>query len=870
MTYKLELLHFADQEAGSAAVADAPNMSAVLNALQQQDLGDDGVADNTIILSSGDAFIPGLFFDASTNAFGSAGIADIQIQNELGVQAIALGNHEFDFGTQTLADLISGSATGDFSSLSGTALDGLDFTGTDFPYLSANLDFLTDANMAPLETAGGQTPQGNVVTSSTVITQGADGGDLEGELIGVVGATTPTLGSISSPDDIGISPNWVGGNPTDAELDALAAEIQTEVDALLAANPNMNKVILLAHMQQIDIELALAERLEGVDVIVAGGSNTRLFDSNDRPRDGDSDQGDYPQFVENAGGTTTAVVNTDGSYKYAGRLVIEFDEDGNIIEDSYDEDVSGAYATDDQGVADLDAGSLIDPEIQAIADAIEAEIIATESNVFGYSDVFLNGNRSGTGAADDTDGVRTQETNLGNLTADANLDYAKDFDDSVVVSIKNGGGIRASIGETIVPAGGTEAVRGPNSEVVDGDGNVIKAEGGISQNDIQTTLAFNNGLTLLTLTRAELIEVLEHGVSALPGVAGAFPQISGVEFSYDETQPAGSRIVDAEIVDADGNIIDTLMANGALVGDGSETIRIVTLTFLADGGDDYPFPTGTEADRLDLTDLDSNGEDDDAQTGVATFADDGTEQDALAEYLSENFGDPANAFSLEDQDAANDSRIDAIFDGSLTGEDDAEALVGSSSADIIRAGGGDDTLSGGAGSDQTWGGDGNDSVNAGSGDDTLGGGAGDDSLGAGDGDDVAYTGEGADQVFGSTGSDQVFGGNGDDLLFGGNGDDTIFGGSGDDTIWGGAGNDKLYGGAGDVIYGFAAGFGNDQVFGFTTAGDNTLNLSQLGLTDVNDLSFTQQGADLLIDTGAGTITLVSTTEADIDASDFLF
>ena len=43
-----------------------------------------------------------------------------------------------------------------------------------------------------------------------------------------------------------------------AESDALAAEIQTEVDALLAANPGLNKVVLLAHMQQLNIERALA------------------------------------------------------------------------------------------------------------------------------------------------------------------------------------------------------------------------------------------------------------------------------------------------------------------------------------------------------------------------------------------------------------------------------------------------------------------------------------------------------------------------------------------------------------------------------------------------------------------------------------
>ena len=68
--------------------------------------------------------------------------------------------------------------------------------------------------------------------------------------------------------------------------------------------------------------------------------------------------------------------------------------------------------------------------------------MAKESNVFGVSDVYLNGLRSS---------VRTEETNLGNLTADANLAIAKQTDPSVVISIKNGGGIRDDIGQLIVP-----------------------------------------------------------------------------------------------------------------------------------------------------------------------------------------------------------------------------------------------------------------------------------------------------------------------------------------------------------------------------------------------------------------------------------
>ncbi len=633
--FTLELLHAADQEAGAAAVDDAPRFSAVLNALKAEDIGNDGLADNTLVLSSGDAIIPGLFYDASGPVYGRGGVADIQIQNELGFQAIALGNHEFDFGPGTIADLISGAA-----STAPVPTSGAPFGGTNFPYLSSNLDFSTEPTLAPLEVPGGGAPLANSVSSSTVI-------DVNGEPVGVVGATTPTLDVISSPGGVGIAPADFGGMPGPAELDALAAEIQAEVDALLAAKPSINKVVVLAHMQQIAIEQELATRLSQVDVIVGGGSNTRLFDANDRPRPGDSIQGEYPIFEADADGRPVAIVNTDGSYKYVGRLVIDFDASGNIIPASYDPVVSGAYATDDQGVADLGAAGLVDPEIQQIADEIRQQIITTDGNFFGVTDVFLNGNRGGS----DVDGVRTQETNLGNLSADANLHVARMSDPTVAVSIKNGGGIRASIGETVVPPGGTEAVRiPPQANPLSG-----RPEGGISQNAIQTTLAFNNNLTLLTLTHEELVAVLEHGVAATDGdpdnAQGRFPQVSGVRFAYDPAAPAGSKIVSASFFDeASGASTGVLVENGAVV-EPSGTVRIVTLGFLAGGGDGYPFPA------TDRVDLDAAG----TSTGDATFAPDGTEQDALAEYLDDVHPDVASAFGSAELPITQDPRIQSLL-----------------------------------------------------------------------------------------------------------------------------------------------------------------------------------------------------------------
>ncbi|HIK44718.1 MAG TPA: bifunctional metallophosphatase/5'-nucleotidase, partial [Leptolyngbyaceae cyanobacterium M65_K2018_010] len=97
MVFTLQVLHTSDQEAGVPALQDAIGLSAVMNALQSR-------YDNSIKLTSGDVYISGPFFDASRALYDNAttgrfadqpGLADILIQNELGWNAAAVGNHEF-------------------------------------------------------------------------------------------------------------------------------------------------------------------------------------------------------------------------------------------------------------------------------------------------------------------------------------------------------------------------------------------------------------------------------------------------------------------------------------------------------------------------------------------------------------------------------------------------------------------------------------------------------------------------------------------------------------------------------------------------------------------------------------------------------
>lgn len=902
--FTLQLFHFADQEAAIPAFEDAPRFSAVLNALKAEDLDNDGVSgfDNTLILSSGDAYIPGLFLNASESAYGGVGRGDILIQNALGVQAMAFGNHEFDFGTEVVRDLIAGDTT-------------TGFPGTAFPYLSSNLDFSTDTNLADLVVADAQAPQPNSIAGSVVI-------DVNGEKIGVVGATTPTLGAISSPGDVTINPQPFNGNPTSAQLDALAAEIQADVDALLVANPDINKVVLLSHMQQLAIEQQLATRLSHVDIIVAGGSNTRLVDETDRLRAGDTEQGTYPIFTTDADGKPVAVVNTDGNYKYLGRLVIDFDADGVIIPESYNPEISGAYATDAQGVADLGAEDLVDPQIQEIVDTLRDVVVQQEGNVFGISTVYLNGDRTG---------VRRQETNLGNLTADANLAIAKEVESEVVISLKNAGGIRNSIGRVVVPTGSTgEFETLPNEAVTDADGNIVKPEGGISENDIANALSFNNGLTLVTVTATELLALAEHAIASATSddsaTPGSFPQVAGFSFSFDLTREPGNRVLSLAIEDETGKDLDVVVTAGEIVGDPNRTFRMVTLSFLAGGGDGYPFPQGQSANRVDLTQ--SN---DAPRTGNATFAPDGSEQDALAEYLFQNFLN--TPFSEADTPRESDQRLqnlafraDTVIDTVIepltfisgtpgtdnlmltsaqsgftvfTGDGDDEVEASQTSQAQIYGGGGDDTIFVGS---ETYasGGDGDDTLILGAqgatGGSVLDGGKGNDTLlvieaaesnillGGADNDNLQVAEGRGQMLFGGSSSDvlrsspdghnRLYGGSGDDTLYSTVGD-RLFGGDGDDSLYAGqGGNNLLWGGAGADSFWLVV--DGSLPHAPNVVKDFEIGVDRIGMGGItsNQVSFVNQNGNTLMQIGDTDIALlegVSQTQLDLsNGQQFVF
>jgi 5'-nucleotidase len=219
---------------------------------------------NPLVLCAGDTFQGTLYFNVYE------GLADLAYMNYVGVQAMAVGNHEFDRGPAILAR---------FAGLAR------------FPLLAANLDVGTDQGLAPL------------IKPSAILEAG-------GERIGVVGAVPVDLMSISSP------------GPTIRMTD-LVPSVQAAVDALTAAG--VDKVILLSHVGY-KTDLELAGTLTGVDVIVGGHSHTLLGAVPGLPQPA----GEYPTVLRGPDGGTVLVVQAWEWGKVLGRIKVRFDTQGRV------------------------------------------------------------------------------------------------------------------------------------------------------------------------------------------------------------------------------------------------------------------------------------------------------------------------------------------------------------------------------------------------------------------------------------------------------------------------------------------------------------------------------------------------------------
>lgn len=361
-----------------------------------------------------------------------------------------------------------------------------------FPVLAANVTYEADGSL--------------VFGDHIVITCGE-------YTIGVFGMATPETVTKTNPNNV------VG---LDFNEDNLAGIAQAQCDELKELGCDI--IICLAHLGD-DVSSTpyrstdVLEQVIDIDLWIDGHSHSVLNDDGEAHLVNGTLVASTGEYTKNIGVVTYDGAEFDAGLVHYADLCNTYEQDGEIITEFY------GY----------------DPEITALVQNYYDEMMEFYSEVVGHTDVLLNGTR---------EFVRTQETNLGDLAADAILAAAPNAD----FALTNGGGIRANV------------------EI-----------GDITRYDLFTVFPFGNMVATVELTGAQIVYILEAATHACPGIDGAFPQVSGITFeihTYIEYEGEYANPTNP------GSRIQNVCINGEPI-DLDATYVMATNDFLAAGGDTY-------------------------------------------------------------------------------------------------------------------------------------------------------------------------------------------------------------------------------------------------------------------------------------------
>ena len=369
------------------------------------------------------------------------GGAVVEIMNALGYDYAVPGNHEYDYGMARFDELVASSNA---------------------TYLSCNF---IDAR------------EGSPVLSSYAIeayegARDAQGGVLE---VAYVGVTTPETLTKSTPasfqDESGA---YVYGFCEDETGEALYASVQRAVDAARADGADY--VVAIGHLGRSGI----TERWSS-DAVIANTTGIDAF------IDGHSHE-QYVTSVANEAGEDVPLAQTGTKLASVGELVIDPDADeaAGEAELSFELTTADSYAKKDAAA-------------QSFIDGVMAEFNEQLEQVVGASEVALVSADEATNVY-----VRWQETNLGDLVADA-YRAAVGAD----IGLANGGGVRASI----------EA-------------------GDITYGDLVSVQPFGNAICMVEATGQQILAALEMGASEYPEPSGGFLQVSGLSYTIRTDIPS--------------------------------------------------------------------------------------------------------------------------------------------------------------------------------------------------------------------------------------------------------------------------------------------------------------------------------------------
>jgi len=484
---------------------------------------------NVLKLHAGDAITGDLYYTITS------GQADAALMNTVCYDALALGNHEFDSGDAGLK----------------TFLDYLRTSACATPVLSANVRPQVGTPLAPQAATDYFRP-------STVVFR-------DGIRIGIVGITVSGKTRNSSRPD-----------PTTQFADEVASA-QAAIDALKAQG--VSRIVLLTH-QGYEADRAMARRVRGVDVIVVGDSHTLLGPAS-LSTFGLTPAGDYPTRTTDLDGKLVCIVQA-WQYNYAvGELRVRFNAAGDVencdgqprvlIGNALRRSAAGAAALTDADRAAIAADLASQPALRVTSPSARATAalapFAAQRTAFGSTLVGAatdnlclrrvpgskrDISRSALGDAcnknpfTDAHGGDSQQ-----LVAQGFLEQGRTFG-RADIAIQNAGGVRIDI-----------------------------AQGNITVGTVYTLLPFRNTLVRLSMTGAEIKQVLEDAITFVltsSGNTGAYPYAASLRWTVDLNRPANGRLSNLEVKNAAGAWVPL---------DPVATYLVITNDFTADGQDGY-------------------------------------------------------------------------------------------------------------------------------------------------------------------------------------------------------------------------------------------------------------------------------------------
>jgi 5'-nucleotidase len=305
------------------------------------------------------------------------------------------------------------------------------------------------------------------------------------------------------------------------------AYLRSAVKEIEAAG--VNKIVALTHVGYLK-DQEIAAKVDGIDVIVGGHSHTYLSSTDAKAA------GPYPTLVRSPSGVEVPIVTAYAYSKYLGDLTVTFDDNGVVTAATGAPKLLDASVTPDEGYA-------------ARAKELGKPLEEIKAEVVGATTAAVDGDRTS---------CRVRECSMGNLVADAAL--ARVAGQGVRIALFNSGNLRASIDA-----------------------------GDVSVDEVLTVLPFQNTLATFQIDGASIKEALENGVSQVDEGAGRFPQVSGLKYTFDRSQPVGSRVTAVEVKEGDAFV----------PLDPARTYAVVTNNYVRGGGDGFKMFADKAANAYD-------------------------------------------------------------------------------------------------------------------------------------------------------------------------------------------------------------------------------------------------------------------------------